>query len=341
MKRHIHIFGAVLLLAVLTGHAQSQSTLNPAGPAARSLSGVSWFVYILFIAVAVVMWVLIWRIATRRRGTFDEHAPVDVGGGQSWVLIGGFIIPSIILAVTFILGLVVMRRFPIHDQKMDHEMAASEIRLTGHQWWWEARYVGGSPDAHFATANEIHIPVGRPVNLELLSADVIHSFWVPNLSGKVDLIPGQVNRMRIEADRPGVYYGKCAEYCGAQHAHMMIVVVAQPEGEYAAWRAHQLEPASTPASAQELRGAALFLERPCALCHTIRGTPAQGSVAPDLTHMALRKGIAANALANDKANLAAWVTHAQSLKPEVAMPNITQFSGEELQAIVAYLQQLR
>jgi cytochrome c oxidase subunit 2 len=122
---------------------------------------------------------------------------------------------------------------------------------------------------------------------------------------------------------------------------MMIVVVAQPESEYAAWRAHQLEPASTPTSAQEFRGAALFLERPCALCHTIRGTSAQGAVAPDLTHMALRQGIAANALANDKANLAAWVTHAQSLKPGAQMPNVTQFSGEELQALLAYLQQLR
>jgi cytochrome c oxidase subunit II len=340
MKSHIHIFAAVLLLAVLALHGPAQSTLNPAGPAARSLSGVSWFVYILFIVVAVVMWALIWLMATRRRGTLDEHAPVDVGGGQSWVLIGGFIIPTIILAVIFILGLSIMRRFPIHDQNMDHE-AAPEIRLTGRQWWWEARYLGDSPDMSFTTANEIHIPVGRPVNIELSSADVIHSFWVPNLSGKVDLIPGQVNRMRIEADRPGVYDGKCAEYCGEQHAHMMIVVVAQPDGEYAAWRARQLEPASTPVSAQEMRGAALFLERPCALCHTIRGTPARGSVAPDLTHLALRRGIAANSLANDQANLAAWATHAQSLKPGSAMPNVTQFSGEELQALVAYLRQLR
>jgi cytochrome c oxidase subunit 2 len=340
MKVCVHIRRAVLSSAVLTGYGQAQSTLDPAGPAARSLSGVSWFVYILFIAVAIVMWALIWLMATRRRGTFDDHAPVDVGGGQSWVLIGGFIIPAIILAVIFILGLTTMRRFPIHDQNMSHENVP-EIRLTGHQWWWEARYVGGSPDMSFATANEIHIPVGRPVNIELSSADVIHSFWVPNLSGKVDLIPGRVNRMRIEADRPGVYNGKCAEYCGAQHANMMIIVVAQPDDQYEAWRARQLEPASTPASAQEIRGAALFLERPCAFCHTIRGTPARGGVAPDLTHMALRRGLAANALANDKANLAAWVTHAQSLKPGSAMPNVTQFSGEELQAIVAYLQQLR
>jgi len=326
--------------AVLTGHAQAQSTLNPAGPAARSLSGVSWFVYILFIVVAIVMWVLIWRMATRRRGTFDEHAPVDVGGGQSWVLVGGFIIPAIILAVIFIPGLAIMRRFPIHDQKMNYE-TAPEIRLTGHQWWWEARYVEGSPDMHFATANEIHIPVGHPVDIELSSADVIHSFWVPNLSGKVDLIPGQVNRMRIEADRPGVYYGKCAEYCGAQHAHMMIVVVAQPEGEYAAWRAHQLESASAPSTAQEVRGQELFLSSPCSLCHMIRGTPAGGAVAPDLTHLASRRGIAANALENDKANISAWVTHAQALKPASMMPNVTQFSGDELQALVAYLQQLR
>jgi cytochrome c oxidase subunit II len=337
MKRCIHAIGILLSPAALAMRVWAQSTLDPAGPAAKSLSDLSWFVFILFTAVAVVMCSLIAWVATRRRGTFDEHEPVDAGGGQLWILIGGFAIPFVILAAVFILGLRAVTRFPLHDGNiMD-----PEIRLIGRQWWWEARYVGGPPNNQFATANEIHIPTGRPVNIELSSADVIHSFWVPNLSGKVDMIPGQVNHMRLQADRPGVYKGKCAEYCGAQHAKMMIVVVAHPEKEFENWRAHQLEPASTPSTAQEARGQELFFSSPCSLCHTIRGTPARGAVAPDLTHLASRRGIAANALENNKANISAWVTHAQSLKPSSMMPNVTQFSGEELQALVAYLQQLR
>jgi cytochrome c oxidase subunit 2 len=147
--------------------------------------------------------------------------------------------------------------------------------------------------------------------------------------------------MRLQADRPGVYSGKCAEYCGAQHANMMIVVVAHPANEFEAWRARQLEPSSAPSTAQEVRGQELFLSSPCSLCHGIRGTPARGAVAPDLTHLAGRLGIAANSLENNKANLSAWVTHAQSLKPSSLMPNVTQFSGDELRALIAYLQQLR
>jgi cytochrome c oxidase subunit 2 len=337
MKRYIHIIGILLPLTVLAMRGQAQSTLDPAGPAAKSLSDLSWFVFILFTAVAVIMCSLIAWVATRRRGAFDEHEPVDAGGGQLWILIGGFAIPFVILALVFILGLRSVTRFPLHDGRtMD-----PEIRLIGHQWWWEIRYVGGPSNNQFATANEIHIPVGRPVNIELSSTDVIHSFWVPNLSGKVDLIPGQVNHMRLQADRPGVYSGKCAEYCGAQHANMMIVVVAQPQNEFEDWRARQLEPSSTPNTAQEVRGQELFLSSPCSLCHTIRGTPARGAVAPDLTHLASRRGIAANALENNKANISAWVTHAQALKPSSMMPNVTQFSGDELQALVAYLQQLR
>jgi cytochrome c oxidase subunit II len=337
MKRYIHVIGSLLLPIVLAMRGQAQSTLDPAGPAAKSLSDLSWFVLILFTIVAVVMCSLIAWVATRRRGTFEEHEPVEAGGGQLWILIGGFAIPFVILAVVFILGLRAVTRFPLHDG----DVMVPEIRLTGHQWWWEVRYVGGSPNNQFATANEIHIPVGRPVNLELSSADVIHSFWVPNLSGKVDLIPGQVNHMRLQADRPGVYSGKCAEYCGAQHTNMMIVVVAHPVNEFEAWRAHQLESSSTPSAAQEVRGQELFLSSPCSLCHMIRGTPARGAVAPDLTHLASRQGIAANALENNKANLSAWVTHAQALKPSSMMPNVTQFSGDDLQALVAYLQQLR
>jgi cytochrome c oxidase subunit 2 len=335
MKKYSYTPATTLFWIALSEYVQAQSTLEPAGPAANTISRLSWFVYILFTVVALVMWGLLWWVAVRRRGTFDEHEPFDAGGGRPWILVGGLGIPLVVLGTIFVMGQQAMKQSP------HAVMSAPDIRLVGHQWWWEVRYVGGAPDRHFATANEIHIPVGQTVHLELASVDVIHSFWVPNLSGKVDLIPGQANQMQLRADKPGVYQGKCAEYCGTQHASMRIIVVAEPASEFENWRARQLEPASSPSTPQEVRGQEVFMSRACSLCHNIRGTLAGGAVAPDLTHLASRRGLAANMLSNDNANLAAWVTHAQGLKPGARMPNVMQFSGEELQYLVSYLAQLR
>jgi cytochrome c oxidase subunit II len=314
-----------------------QSTLDPAGPAAKFISNLSWIVYLTFCVVGVIMWILLAWAATRRRGSFDHHEPVDVEGGHGWIYIGGLAIPFVILATIFVLGLKTMAAFPVHDGGHVHP----EIRVTGRQWWWDVEYVNGPTEEHFRTANEIHIPVGRAVDIELLSADVIHSFWVPRLHGKEDLVPGQPNVIRIEADQPGSYPGQCAEYCGAQHAHMMLSVVAQSPTDYQTWVAGQLNTSAQPVDDQQRRGQRLFGAKPCGLCHTIRGTDSQGTVGPDLTHIGSRQGIAANMLANNQANLAAWVTHAQALKPASQMPNISQFTGDELQALVAYLQSLK
>lgn len=215
---------AIPLFLAATACDDPQSTLGPAGPAARDISGLSWFVYITFCVVAVIMWALLAWAVTRRHGTLASHEPVDIGGGQGWILIGGFIIPFVILATIFVLGLNTMSAFPVHDG--GHMQP--DIRVVGHQWWWEVEYLKGPVNGQFKSANELHIPVGRPVNLELVSRDVIHSFWVPKLHGKEDLIPGQPNLLRIQADQTGTYQGQCAEYCGAQHAHMMLVVIAQP-----------------------------------------------------------------------------------------------------------------
>lgn len=316
--------------------AQSQSMMNPAGPAARDISTLSWIVFSIFMAVALVMWVLIGWVALRRRGSLAEHFPINVEGGLSWILVGGVVIPFVVLTLVFVLGLKTMSGFPMHDGPIN-----PEIRLIGHQWWWEVQYVGGDPDARFTTANEIHIPTGKMVDIELLSDDVIHSFWVPRLHGKEDLIPGQPNRIRIRADEPGVYRGQCAEFCGAQHAHMAILVVAQAPEDFNAWAAQQRAPAAEPTNSEAQRGEQVFLSGPCAFCHTIRGTEAAGGVAPDLTHIAGREGLGANTLVNNTANLEAWLTHAQSLKPGVKMPDLTEFTGEDLRSLVAYLQQLR
>lgn len=328
---------ALWTLLLLASAASAQRVLETGGPAASELAGETRFILVLFLIVAAVMGGLLILICLRPRGDLGSHAPVDIGGGQRWLLIGGFLVPAFVLATVFIVGLKGMTNFPLHDG--NHHPA--DIRVRGHQWWWDIEYLGSDPARDARTANEIHIPSGQPVDIELVSADVIHSFWIPALHGKVDLVPGQANRIRIQAAQPGVYRGRCAEYCGAQHAHMGLIVVADAPGNYEQWLSAQLAPAREPASPEQAAGRDLFLNRACLLCHTIRGTIANSRVGPDLTHIGGRAMIAANTYRNETANLAAWVTHAQSMKPGVLMPNVTQFDGQELRALVAYLRSLR
>ncbi|MGH9325198.1 MAG: cytochrome c oxidase subunit II [Terriglobia bacterium] len=329
---------AILLLVFpLAGCHGPQSILNPGGPAASSLSQVGWVTFILFSVVAfITLVILLWAIL-RSHGSLDTHLPWTEGGGIRWILIGGFIIPVIVLCGIFVFALVRTSHFPLEITKNIHP----EIEVIGHQWWWEVHYIGGPLDTHFITANEIHIPVGRPIDFELKSADVLHSFWVPGLHGKMEMIPGKPNFIRMIATRAGNFPGQCSMYCGAQHAHMRLLVVAQPPDEYKAWLAQQLKPAAQPQGVEAVLGRSVFLHAECALCHTIRGTGAGGKVAPDLTHLASRQMIASDSYANDTANLEAWVTHAQSLKPECEMPDITAFTGNDLVALVTYLQQLK
>ncbi len=327
------------LSMLLTGCAPEQSTFNAHGPAAQRIASLSWLMTILFLVITLVMWVLIAWAAKKRRGTLEEHAPVDIGGGQGWIAIGGLAIPLVVLSILFILGLRLLAEFPIHGPH--HHPMKPDILIIGHQWWWEVQYLNDSPDKEFTTANEIHIPAHRAINIELESYDVMHSFWVPALHGKVDLIPGHPNFIRIEASQPGNFAGQCAEYCGAQHAHMRLLVVAEEPDEYAAWLDQQRKPAAPPNSTAAIAGEQTFLAGPCSMCHQVRGTGAGGRVAPDLTHIASRRYIAANSFPNNNAYLEAWVTHAQSLKPEAEMPDLTQFNGQQLRDLVAYLRQLQ
>jgi cytochrome c oxidase subunit II len=225
----------------------------------------------------------------------------------------------------------------------DHEKDAGPpaITVTGHQWWWEIEYQIGSVNEHVVDANELHLPAGRPVDIELRTHDVIHSFWVPRLHGKVDLMPGFTNRIRIQANQPGVYRGECGEFCGPQHAHMILLVDVQPQAEFDAWLGRARQPARPPGDAFASRGQQVFMNSACVLCHTIRGTDAHGLVGPDLTHLASRRGLAANSYPNSTAYLAGWVTHAQTMKPHAQMPDITAFTGDDLRAIVAYLEDLK
>ena len=217
---------------------------------------------------------------------------------------------------------------------------ALQIRVTGHQWWWEVQYRDSLPQHWVTTANEIHIPVGRPVAFELVSTDVIHSFWPPNLSPKRDQIPGDENSLWFQADSAGTYRGQCAEFCGHQHAKMAFLVVAEPPSQFAAWLAGQRDTAPTPTDSLARRGRDVFLASTCVMCHAISGTPAGSRIGPDLTHLASRRTLAAGTLANTRSNLTGWIVDPQVIKPGVKMPP-NRFSGPDLIALVAYLETLK
>ncbi len=331
----------------LAGCRSAQSTFEAHGPAAEKIAHLSLFMTVLFLVITAIMWILFAYAFYRRRGDLKEHAPIDSSGGEMWIAVGGIAFPLIVLTILFVLGLRLLREFPIHGMHggPNHAVMAQsmkpDILIVGHQWWWEIHYLNEDPSQEVTTANELHLPVGKPVNIRLETRDVMHSFWVPALHGKVDLIPGQPNYLRIMASQPGEYQGQCAEYCGAEHARMRILVIAQTPDEYEAWLQGQLQTGHEPTTDAAKMGQTIFLAGPCSMCHTVRGTVAGGRVAPDLTHIGSRQMIAANYYRNNDAYLEAWITHAQSLKPEAQMPNLTDFTGEQLADLVAYLRQLQ
>jgi cytochrome c oxidase subunit 2 len=313
-----------------------RSIFDPAGPAARQVSRLGAFVLIAFSITTVVMWILVWYVAYRRRGTLSEHAPIDAGGGINWILIGGFAVPAVVLAIVFVVTLRSMSAFPLEARD-----AEPDLRVIGHQWWFEVEYRMGGLPQWVTTTTEIHLPVGTPVDIALQSRDVIHSFWIPELHGKVDLMPDFENHMRVQADRPGRYGGQCAEFCGPQHANMRLEVVAETPAEFARWLAAQRAPAAVPESPDAVRGRQVFERQACAMCHTVRGTAAKGRIGPELTHVASRRRVAGGMLENTPDNLRTWVVAAQTLKPGAQMPNLPMIDDDQADALVAYLRTLR
>jgi cytochrome c oxidase subunit 2 len=217
---------------------------------------------------------------------------------------------------------------------------ALTVDVVGHQWWWDFQYHDITPSDVFTSPNELHIPVGVPVVIKAMSTDVIHSFWVPNLMGKRDLIPGMVTNTWIQADEPGVYRGQCAEFCGHQHAHMALNVVAEPIDKFQAWIRRQRESAPEPATEQERRGRDVFMQSPCVTCHAIRGTDAGSHIGPELTHVASRLTLAAGTLPNARGHLAGWIANSQSIKPGNRMPP-NALAPADFQALLAYVRSLR
>jgi cytochrome c oxidase subunit 2 len=305
------------------------SVVAAAGPVARSLSHLTWVLIVASAVVFGVVVVLMWA-AVMRRPTTD--AAVDLTPRSARIpIVGGAIIPAVILLALFLVSVLSERQYPVETR-----VSAQVFTVIGHQWWWEIH----TADSGAAFANELHVPVGQVIEVRLLSADVIHSFWMPTLHGKIDLIPGDTNRIRLIADKPGVYRGQCAEYCGLQHANMAFTVVADAPDTYLRWLASQQQNAAPPADSLQRAGAALVTAGRCAVCHTIRGTPARGMVGPDLTHVGSRLTLAAGTLPNNAAAMEAWITNAPSLKPGTGMPALPQFSGMELRAMTAYLEGL-
>lgn len=339
MRRTTVAFTIGLIAAFVTACRGVQPMLAPAGPEARDLARLGWFVLLVFVAVTVLMCVLIFWVAMRKRGTLAEHAPWDAPNDKSWVFFGGFLVPTVILATVFVMTLKTMAAYPMGDNEM--HMPHADIAVTGHQWWWEIEYQYGSDHDRVVTANELHIPAGRPVDIELNTRDVIHSFWVPRLHGKVDLVPGFANRIRLQADEPGLYRGECGEYCGPQHAHMILLLQADAAADFDKWLTSLRATAARPADTRAQRGERVFMDHGCVVCHTIRGTDAHGLVGPDLTHIGARYAIAANSFPNEPGYLSAWIVHAQSLKPRAQMPDIGALSGDDLQALTHYLEELK
>jgi cytochrome c oxidase subunit 2 len=212
------------------------------------------------------------------------------------------------------------------------------IEVNARQWWWEIRYSGSGKQ--FELANELHLPAGRAVELELTTEDVIHSFWVPSLAGKVDMIPGHRNRLVLKADEPGVHRGLCAEYCGGQHALMAVFVIIEPEAEFERWRSQQVHDAEAPAGEFLARGRAAFMRGGCGECHTVRGTEARGDLGPDLTHVGSRRSLGAGILGNHVGTMAGWIAGTQALKPGSLMPDTRAYDGQELRALAAWLKSL-
>jgi cytochrome c oxidase subunit II len=307
-------------------HAKhSQSMLHPASSASEQIFWLWWF--LLVVCTAVFVWVLgLMAMAIFRR----SREPTAVSPlGDRFIIISGVIIPTVILLAILLVSLRTQVALSIPETDLT-------IEVTGHQWWWEVRY----PEEGIVTANELYIPAGEPVRLKLLAADVIHSFWVPNLQGKTDMIPGVTNWMWIEADRPGTYRGQCAEYCGVQHALMALVVVALPRDEFEQWIVERQEPAPEPSTDRQRRGREVFVEA-CNNCHAVTDTPAVGElVGPDLTHIGSRQTLGAGLLPNHRGNLAGWISNPQALKPGNRMPR-THLEAEDLHALVEYLESLK
>jgi cytochrome c oxidase subunit 2 len=308
------------------GSGWPPAVFDPAGPYSEPVTTLAWA---LLLGGTAVLFVVLAALCAALFGSAKLKAQL---GGERAIWILGFAFPAVVLTGLLVWGLMLTSSLSA-TRANGQEM---RVKIIGEMWWWRVHYQDEEGRETLRDANELHIPVGTPVLLELEAADVIHSFWVPRLGGKMDMIPGRTNRLLIQADKPGIYKGQCAEYCGGPHALMGFIVVAHAPADFARWRASRL-----PASEGRGPGLSLFLSSGCAACHTIRGTPANGLAGPDLTHVGSRQTLGAGILPNNPGTMAGWVADAQAIKPGNRMPAYHQFRGEELRALSDYLVTLK
>jgi cytochrome c oxidase subunit 2 len=300
--------------------------------------------FTIFMIVCTIMYLLVvvaLMIALARRRRADDHLTVEAGRHEeSTPIVRGAFVGWIALIGIGLVGLTIASFF---TDRSNASVAASPqltINVTANQWWWDVTYTVHQASNHFRTANEIHLPVGVPAEITLQSNDVIHSFWIPNLAGKQDLIPGRVTDIQILPQKPGTYRGQCAEFCGVQHANMALDITVESKEDFERWVHAQQRPAFAPMTRLQLAGYRYVTTRECAACHNITGTPASGQLAPDLTHFASRRSIAAGTLPMSTGNLYGWVGDPQSQKPGSKMPTMS-LSPDDLHAVVAYLGALK
>ena len=312
----------------------------PAGVQAQAIAHLwHWLLAIctlVFVAVMVALAIAVKRAPRAGADTAPDLSSLWRGEPRVarvvWIAVGVSTLLLLILLGASVFTDRALAQMPLAD--------GLHIELTAYDWWWDARYDDADPSRIFSTANELHVPVGRPVVVSLAGADVIHSFWVPSLHGKKDLIPGRPTTIAFRADRPGIYRGQCAEFCGYQHANMAIFVIAEAGDDYERWAARQRAPAPEPVTDAQRRGRDVFLGRSCAMCHAVNGTTAQARRAPDLTHVASRMTLAAGTLANTASQRAAWILDPQRFKPGAHMPS-ESFAPDDLAALNAYLEILK
>jgi cytochrome c oxidase subunit II len=333
MKPSFKLITMVACALLLTGCGGNQSALDVHGASAVHLKHLIVGIVAVCSAIwMIVMIVLIWALS---RSKADWPRPNPEGERRLTTAVTA----AVGMTVIIITGLTIAS-FTTTRALSEAKPGDLTIRINGQQWWWQITYIDPDPARSFDTANEIHVPVGRNVRLQLEAGDVIHSFWVPSLAGKQDLIPGRVNELTIRADRAGVYRGQCAEFCGLQHSHMAVLVIAESAADYEDWMSAQRQQAAASSNQEAEAGKAVFMSKPCASCHTVRGTDASGTTGPDLTHVGSRQMIAAGLFDTTRGSLAAWIADPQTLKPGNNMPTVA-LSSDELRQVSAYMASLK